>query len=233
MKQHIALALIGPMLYLQGRRVRQRTPQLPEPQGARIGTTGQGAALRLLIVGDSAAAGVGVADQQQALSGQLVAALAADHTVSWQLLARSGDTSAQLLDALADAPAQAVDVVVVSIGVNDVTALISRRRWRANLRALVGLLEGRFGRPRVVLTPVPPMHRFPALPQPLRWWLGLRAQALNRDMRRLADAHAAVSCVPIDYPADTQFMASDGFHPGARAYALWARHLARAITAPR
>ena len=70
----------------------------------RAGETGSGPLLRLLIVGDSAAAGVGVARQHDALAGHLSRALAAKcgARVQWHLLARSGVTSAQCLQMLED-----------------------------------------------------------------------------------------------------------------------------------
>ena len=49
---------------------------LPEADGAREGVVGSGdAALRLLVAGDSSAAGVGVARQEQAVVGHLARAL--------------------------------------------------------------------------------------------------------------------------------------------------------------
>jgi lysophospholipase L1-like esterase len=35
--------------------------------------------------------------------------------------------------------------------------------------------------------------------------------------------------VQIDFPLEASYMADDGFHPGARAYAFWADHLADII----
>ena len=81
--------LLGPVLLAQGRYVRGTTPRLPEAAGPRSGQMGDsGQALRLLLVGDSAAAGVGVARQEQALLGQLVAGLAPLRPLHWRLLAR-------------------------------------------------------------------------------------------------------------------------------------------------
>ncbi len=229
MIEHAAVVLMGPLLYAQGRWVRRSTPLLPEPCGPREGHSGQGQTLRLLIAGDSAAAGVGVAQQGDALSGQLVDALAPHAAVSWRLLANSGDDSAKLLTALQKAPAAAIDVAVISIGVNDVTAMTSMRRWRRNLHTLVEVLQGDYAARRIVLSSLPPMHLFPALPHPLRWWLGLRARRLNQAMASFAESVAGVRFVPIPYAADTRLMASDGFHPGAPAYRLWAAALAAVI----
>ena len=87
----LAIATLAPLLLWQGRRVRRVTPRLPEPAGPRAGVAGQGAPLRLLVLGDSAAAGVGVARQRDALTGRLLAELSPRHTVHWRLLAHTGE----------------------------------------------------------------------------------------------------------------------------------------------
>jgi hypothetical protein len=66
MGYHLVTATLGPLLLLQGRHVRRVTPRLAEAVGPRDGTAGNGPPLRLLIVGDSAAAGVGVPVQGRA-----------------------------------------------------------------------------------------------------------------------------------------------------------------------
>ena len=67
----LALKLaLSPLLVAQALRTRARVPQLPEASGARAGTHGRRTTrLRLLIAGDSSAAGVGVATQDDALAG--------------------------------------------------------------------------------------------------------------------------------------------------------------------
>ncbi|HMY01436.1 MAG TPA: SGNH/GDSL hydrolase family protein, partial [Agitococcus sp.] len=92
---------LAPLLVVQGWYVKRITPRLPEAEGARQGITGQGQRLRLLVVGDSAAAGVGAVHQREALVGQLTAELAAQFEVSWLLIAKTGFTTADLLAHLA------------------------------------------------------------------------------------------------------------------------------------
>lgn len=218
--------LLGPVLLAQGRYVRRTTPRLPEAAGQRSGQMGDsGQALRLLLVGDSAAAGVGVARQEEALLGQLVAGLAPLRPLHWRLLARSGDTSAQLLARLASERADAADAVVVSIGVNDVLAATGRGRWRSNISEIIRLLCERFAAKHIYFSALPPMHAFPALPQPLRWWLGLRARQLNTELRQLVEPLAGCSYVQVPYTLHPAAIAEDGFHPGEAAYREWARHL--------
>ena len=225
----LATGLLAPVLLLQGGQVRRRTPRLEEAAGARADVLGAGPPLALLILGDSAAAGVGVELQGQALSGQLVQRLSTQHTVRWQLVARNGH---QLRDVLADAtrlPASPCDVVIVAVGVNDATAGTSPANWVAELRQLVQLLRSRCQPRQIILTGVPPMQHFPALPQPLRSYMGWRAQRLNRASADIAPV-LGINWAPIQAPAEAQdFMARDGFHPNARAYQHWADQLAALI----
>ncbi len=233
---HMTALLLGPVVYLQGRYVRRVTPKLPEPAGVRAGLVGTGRPISVLIVGDSAAAGVGVDHQNRALSGCLVNALSQTNRVRWKLLANSGDTSAQLLERLqqmANEAAEQWETVLVSIGVNDVTALTSGRSWVANLEAIIETLASPLGAKRIYLSSVPPMHEFPALPQPLRWWLGLRARQLNRLMRQVAANRPNCEFVQVPYVSDSRFMAADGFHPGRDAYELWGKHVADLIQGAR
>lgn len=228
---YLAALLLGPVFYLQGRHIRRVTPKLPEPVGARAGQAGAGHPLSVLIVGDSAAAGVGVEHQRNALSGCLVSELSKTHAVSWRLMASSGDTSAQLLACLQQAPSDNFETVVVSIGVNDVTALTAGAKWVGNLEAIIETLRNRFAAQRIYLSSVPPMHEFPALPQPLRWWLGVRARQLNKLMHKVAGRYPYCEYVRVPYVSDHRYIAADGFHPGAQAYELWGGHVAALIQA--
>ena len=68
---------LGPLLLPQSRWLKRNALRLPEAAGPREGGVGAGGPLlRLLVVGDSSAAGVGVADQAQALALPLARCLA-------------------------------------------------------------------------------------------------------------------------------------------------------------
>lgn len=220
---------LGPLLLGQGRYVRRVTPRLPEAEGERAGELGAGPALRLLILGDSAAAGVGVERQDEALAGRLVASLGREFRLHWQLWAETGRTSGDLLRVLQQAPSQRFDVVLVSMGVNDVTGRTADRPWLAHLHEVSGLLAGRFGARQILFTAIPPMHLFPALPQPLRWYLGLRARQLNALMAAFCADQAQTRYLSVGFPLEPGYLAADGFHPGREAYQLWADHAATAI----
>ncbi len=223
---HLLTLALAPLLLAQGRRVRRITPVLPEPPGEREGTRGDGRPLGLLVVGDSAAAGVGAAHQDEALLGRLLEQLCRDHRVTWRLHARSGATTAETLASLREAQPAQCDLVVTSLGVNDVTSGVGRARWRRQQTALRGLLRERFGARLIVTCGLPPMHGFPALPQPLRWYLGRRATALDRALERDVGNEPGAAFLSLRFSDEVTQMASDGFHPGPAIYAEWAARAA-------
>jgi len=220
---------LSPVLLAQGRYVRRVTPKLPEPTGERHGTEGDGERLRLLIVGDSSAAGVGAETQASALSGQLASTLAQHFHLSWRLIAKAGRDVRSVLGSIDAAPQEDFDVAVVAVGVNDVTGGTSSKQWRESLGQLCERLQSKFNVQHVLLTPVPPMHAFPALPQPLRWYLGKIAASLNRSMYTLTAKSKNWECVQPEFPLTKKFMAADGFHPSQAAYSVWAEKMAKTI----
>ncbi len=220
--QGLLTLLLAPVLMYQGKRVRRLTPRLPEAPGLRHGQAGGGKPLRLLILGDSAAAGVGITSQQQALSGRLAAALAPHAQLHWQLLAQSSLTTAGITALLDYLPAQSLDAVLVSCGVNDVTRSTSSVDFAVHLQQLQQRLLQHYKARVVIYTALPPMHKFPALPQPLRWFLGAKARRLDRVLQAFVQQQPQARLLTLDLPFSREYMASDGFHPSAQATPLWA-----------
>lgn len=223
--------LLSPVLIWQGLRVRKHALVLPEASGERFGVCGAGPALRVLILGDSSAAGVGVETQQQALAGQLVDILSNDYQITWTVLAQTGGTTASTLYWLQNHPAVSYDVAVVALGVNDVTRSVPLRRWVAQTGQLFDLLGEKFAVRRIYTSALPPLGHFPALPHPLRWLIGLTASRYEKRMAAYQAARSDVERSQLDLPLDPALMASDGYHPSATVYTLWAQQLAQKITA--
>lgn len=218
--------VLGPILLVQGLYTRWTTPRLAEPSGEREGVSGAGSDLRLLILGDSAAAGVGVATQAEALSGQLVGQLGEGFQVTWRLLAQSGLDTQGVLALVEGSASEHFDAVVVSVGVNDVTGSVSAGQWVAGLERLIDLLQCKYQARYVLLSRVPPLHAFPALPQPLRWYLGRRARRFNQRLVALVGERPEAVLLGAELALSREMMAVDGFHPGAAIYKHWAASLA-------
>ncbi|NHA15097.1 SGNH/GDSL hydrolase family protein [Thioalkalivibrio sp. XN279] len=229
MDYRYAAMAMAPLLLAQGLRVRRTAMRLPEPPGPRSGTAGEGTPLRLLVAGDSAAAGVGAASQDEGLSGAIVGALQGRFRVSWEVRATTGLRTAQVLRRLESGAAAPFDVAVMSLGVNDVTGGTRSADFVAQQVRLAALLQSRYAVRLTVLTGLPPMHAFPALPQPLRWVLGERARAFTRLLESVAES--APGCVVLTprLPLDVRYIAVDGYHPGPLAYAEWGREVAELV----
>lgn len=219
---------LGPLLVLQGRRLRRTALRLAEPGGERSGLAfhpSDRTPLRLLVVGDSSAAGVGVDTQSEALAPQVARHLAEATTgpVAWQLVARSGVCTREALAMVRDAAPSPADVALLALGVNDVTSQRAPRAFRSDYRDLLGQLHGDHGVNHFVVTGLPPMHILPAVPQPLRAYLGMCARRLDSELRELCSGDARCAYISLQWAADPLKVARDGFHPGRELYAEWAR----------
>ncbi|MGE0493054.1 MAG: SGNH/GDSL hydrolase family protein [Vulcanimicrobiota bacterium] len=212
--------LLAPMLVPQALCVRSTIEVLPEPPGPRFGRVGEGPELRLLVLGDSAAAGVGAAHQDEALLGQLLSRLQGRYTVDYRLLAVSGATTIDLSEWLLRERPWPADLVVTSLGVNEVTRGRRLKTWSSRQRTLVELLRRQFSARHIVLSSVPPMGDFVGIPQPLRWYLGQRARLLDQALKELP--HCQV--VGVD-GCLSPMLAKDGFHPGPDIYRAWAERI--------
>ena len=229
----LALKLVlSPLLAAQAIRTWRRAPTLPEAAGPREGQLGHGPrALRVLIAGDSSAAGVGVALQDDAFSGYFTRALhrRSARPVRWWLVARSGATTLQVHELLRDARLPVADVAIVLTGVNDVIGLVAPRRAVAQRAALADWLidEGRAA--AVLFAPLPPINQFPLLPQPLRGFMAADARLHDESMAAWAATRKNVFHTPIDLQLSPRAMASDGFHPAEPVYRICGETLARFV----
>ena len=227
-----ATLALFPALLIQGNRVKKNTIRLPEAEGARDGITGQGQTLTLLILGDSAAAGVGVAHQNDALLGAVVSALQHQYQVHWRLEAQSGDTTSQLIQKIKKMVNQKYDVVVTSVGVNDVTRLMSARTWIKQQQQFYQLIQAKFQPELIIATGVPPMHLFPALPNPLSWLFGQYAKQMNLQLKKMIAQQKDMQWIEYDiqkYQSMNLEMAKDGFHPSKEIYQIWGKEVADRI----
>ena len=121
------------------------------------------------------------------------------------------------------------DLIVIAFGVNDVLEHTALRTYADALKALVGAARSHFSPDApVLLAAAPPMHKFPALPQPLRAYPGLRATLLDRTA--MAIALPDVAHVKSGVRIEPAMFAADGFHPSPAGYALWAQFLADAAS---
>ncbi len=218
--------LLLPIALAQGLWVRQTVPRLPPAAGHRgMFGAGPGDALRVVGVGDSIIAGVGVAHQDRALLGHFARRLheRSGRPVRWRACGVNGADSTMIRERIAPV-APAADVYVVSAGVNDAVRGVSVARFSANLAEVAVTLRRTSPQAALVFAGIPPLDRFPALPWPLGAVLGARAARLQAATRSTARDLGAVC---FDFPADLPpgGFAPDGFHPASQACDIWAEWL--------
>ena len=222
---------LGPILLAQGKWLRRTAIRLPEAAGPRDGTVGSESELppvRLLFVGDSSAAGVGVPHQHQALAPQAASLLSSrlGRSVQWQLVARSGVNTSEVLSLVARHELRPADLLITSLGTNDVTSQRKPGQFLADYRALMAHLSERVGAKLAVITGLPPLHVLPAAPHPLRWYLGRYARRLDADLRAWIATKAQFAYVSLQWAAVPHEMAVDRYHPGPTQYVRWSQLVA-------
>lgn len=212
------------------------------------GSDEEGRRLRLVVLGDSTTAGVGVGRAEDALPYRLAEHIADRerrpvHVVSYGWAgARVADLAAtQLPRALEPLRAReaapflpGADIVALVIGANDATHHTKPARYRADLRRALRIVRESAPRARVVLAGIPAFRGALRAIEPLITLADLYARPLRRISRTEA-ARAGVAYadlarhVPPRIDRATEFLSSDQFHPSAVGYAIWAEVIFEAL----
>lgn len=216
------------------------TPELGLGLRTTIGPAGA-PPLRLVLLGDSAALGVGVDRAADTVGGQLARLLsegvagAPPRQVYLSSVGVSGSRSADLATQVARALlGERPDVAVILVGANDVTAL--RRPGESAAYVASAVRRLRDARVEVVVGTCPDLGAVRALAQPLRQitgWMGRRtalaqAWAVRDAGGRVVDLAAETGPV---FRADAGTLSDDGYHPSADGYRVWAHALLPAVAA--
>ena len=210
-----------PFVLPQAIRVRNNAPRFPGAGGPKEGATGEGPPLKLLAVGDSIIAGVGAESLSKALVGQTAAWLADQLAcrIDWTARGSIGADSNKILPRLVPSlPEPEADVILLSVGVNDVTGLTRLSRWQRNLNDLLVALHRHSPRATVAVAGIPPLKGFPLLPQPLRAIFGLRGDIFDKASRKAVLRHPFAVYIPLDFDPTPDKFSADGYHPSEKSY---------------
>ena len=225
--------ILMPALLIQGWRVRKRAIRVGPAEGQSQGflpeedhqnRTRDGVVvsserinppLKLLGLGDSVIAGVGLASTESTITARLADRLNQHlgKAIDWRILGKDGAKIIDTQRMLAATESESFDWIVVSVGVNDVTGLTSLMKWQQGLLGLISDIRVRSSNANVVFLQVPPMGRFEMIPQPLRGVLGIRAAMLRKVLIWIVEAHRGVWMIDPAGLFDPAYMAEDGYHP--------------------
>lgn len=211
------------------------TPDMGLAMRSSVGAVGK-RPLRLVLLGDATALGVGVERVADTVGGQLAVLLAegaAGRRVELSSVAVAGSRSADLATQVARALVGVrPDVAVVLVGTNDITHLAPVSEAAEYLGAAVRRL--RDAGIAVVVGTCPDFGALRAFAPPLRQALGWQARRLART-QAIAVRAAGGTVVDLGtqtgavFRADAGTLCHDGLHPSADGYRVWAHALLPAV----
>ncbi len=227
--------LAFPVYVWQGVGVRLRAERMVPAEGPATGSLpGKGEPVRLLVVGDSSAASVGVATTDRGLA-PVLSRLVNERTglpVEWRAAGSNSATAGQVRDFVVPNLAhEPYTHIVVSIGTNDAKNFHTMRRFKREFGGLVYALKAKWPEARIVWSPVVDMRLVPAMPGALGKILEIRASMVNRLATRLCLERGAVPAIRLPILNASGF-STDGFHASESGYAHWAAHLVPFVIGP-
>jgi lysophospholipase L1-like esterase len=209
------------------RRIGPRRSVPPYADG-RYGR-GPGTSVRLAVLGDSGAAGLGADRPDQTMGAILATALAelSGRRVTLSNHAVVGAQTADLDEQITRAQWTRPHVAVIMIGANDITHLVPRHLSARRLRAAVRRL--RESGTEVVVATCPDLGTVKPIPQPLRQVMRRRSRLLANAQRAATQAEGGRAVAlgarlgpEFDARPDVMF-AADRFHPSPEGYAAAAQ----------
>ena len=222
----------APFLYLQGQYTRRKIGRLPDAQGETAGRFGGGEnAVKLLVIGESTAAGVGARTHEAALAGQFARFLSRKigKTVNWNVIGRSGITVRETINELVPKiPDENFDYIVVALCGNEVLKLRSPRNFRHDMLEFLGILREKNPEAVVFITNAPAIRLSPVLPQPIKFILGHLSALHDKNIREFTAPMPNILYFPQPTEVVEDFFA-DGIHPSEKGYTLWSERMVETL----
>lgn len=200
-----------------------RLPDAPLPwEGNIIGPD----PIRVLVVGDSTAAGCGVDQREDMLAARIAhhVSVATGRGATWRAIGQNGHRTDEFIrDYHAEALAHPADVIYISLGANDAMTVRNRRVVAGNIVRIARELRAANPDAAIAVSSLPAFFRFTKLPEPLRSTLYRISQGIERTARMRLDGEDRVTMNRPPTPYPDGFFARDGFHPGPLGYDLWGK----------
>jgi len=224
-----------PLLWFQGRWVRASIPPLPDPTGPQDGLVKvEGTELKVLVMGNSSVAGIGVETMEQSLAAHFARNLSIrlGRSVRWKIFAESGLTAEGLRKKLISKPFhENYDLVIICVGGNDAFSVHSPRRWKRDCLALVQEVRKHHDG-SILFSDIPPVKDFPAFTKLMQLVLGTLVRLYRHSLQQIVsqekDVHRVTIPLAIHVRPGKTIHAnfSDGVHPSEITYSDWADDLA-------
>lgn len=233
----VAVVVLGVQVQLARTAPRLDDEDGFRPQDLRVGPGV--APTHVVWLGDSTSTGVGVSAVDDSMAFRVTQTRHGDARLT--VLGRSGAQVHEVIDDQLPKLQRRIDegdvpdVVYVSIGANDVTALTRRPTFRGRYREMVDRLRFLAPDARIVLVGIPDLGTAPRLPVPLRQIAGVRAAQLDEDIENVAEDEGIHHVDLADRTSSTfssdpdRYFSADEFHPGREGHRVWAEAVVASI----
>lgn len=205
-----------PLCWLQLKMTR-RQPRLTDgvtfPVAWRDNASAPGAARRVLGLGDQAMVPEDGLNASQGITAYCAESLNghADLETTWQVAGHAGATAGDVLATCRALDDLNADLILISMGINDVVGLTSLMRWQARIFDLVVMIRQK-STAKIIFVGLPPMARFEPLPQPLRAVCGVRARLLDAILKRSISSLDFAAHLDFEEGALADVITDDGYH---------------------
>ena len=239
----IAVPLL-PILYFQGQKIRKNVPNLPEAKNPKgyIKTASE-KTLKLLVIGESTIAGVGVDFHENGFTGALAKEISqkTNQSILWKVYAKSGYTAKmvrkKIILTIEDSTA---DIIVIGLGGNDAFKLNSPDVWMFQINFLIKTLKRKFPKTPIYFTNMPPIKEFPAFTNAIKFVIGNLVEILGKRLDRRVinkeNVHYNNEVIILknwqkrhNLKGDVDVFFSDGVHPSKLTYQTWGKEMAQFI----
>ncbi|MFN3760300.1 MAG: SGNH/GDSL hydrolase family protein [Algoriphagus aquaeductus] len=205
-----------PVLYLEAARIRSKGVKLLARSENVIFGIGPA---RVLVLGESTAAGVGASTFEKTLAGHLSGLFGNDFTI--ENYGRNGlrvREAYTLLKNLRTENPKKINGVILFLGANDCFRVTQPTAFKRELKHLINRIESESHPEWIYLADIPPVHLFPAFSDKMRDFLKIQRQFLQNEMIELARENAKIVFEPLSVEISPGFFSEDQIHPSDLGY---------------
>lgn len=174
---------------------------------------------KLLILGESTAAGVGAKSTEETLANHFYRLFDQQHTIF--NLGKNGIRAKELwpyFHRKLEKEQGEISGILLFIGANDCFKLTSPSDFSLALQRLIEALKSKFNPDWFYLADIPPVQDFPAFPPVLKYYLKNQRKFLCQEMETLAASDPQIIFKKISLSLDSDFFCEDLVHPSGKGY---------------
>lgn len=235
-----------PLMYYQGKQIRASVPKLPEAdgiEGSCYSNEKNGNTLKVISIGESTIAGVGVLTHQEGFTGTFASEISKlfDLNVKWKVYARSGYTAERVeKKIIPKITEEQVDLIVIGLGGNDAFTLNRPSKWKVQIKSLIESIKSKFPQATIVFCNMPPIKEFPAFTPLIKFTIGNLVEILGEELEKAVNEYHSVFYFgdkitlegwieKFQLNVKKADFFSDGVHPSKLTYQTWAKDIANEV----